>query len=197
MAAEPRTAAHFPGSRLSYWCANERRPKAELFLTIVTCAMPSYSRMRRILLFLQPFLENRSPMSQATIDANKALVLAHYDAVTNRHDPDAIRAQLAPDFFDHAAGKRLSAEDVIAHSAAMHETFADLSAVAECLVAERDIVAGRFVWRGRHRSPWRGIQPTGRHVEFRGMTFWRIQDGRIFERWAEIDFVGLERQLRD
>ncbi|MEY9208429.1 ester cyclase [Bradyrhizobium elkanii] len=105
-------------------------------------------------------------MSNATIDANKALVLAHYDAVTNRHDPEAIRAQLAPDFFDHAAGKRLSAEDVIAHSAAMHETFADLSAVAECLVAERDIVAGRFVWRGRHRSPWRGIQPTGRHVEF-------------------------------
>ncbi|MGY4567836.1 ester cyclase [Bradyrhizobium sp. USDA 3256] len=136
-------------------------------------------------------------MSNATIDANKALVLAHYDAVTNRHDPEAIRAQLAPDFFDHAAGKRLSAEDVIAHSAAMHETFADLSAVAECLVAERDIVAGRFVWRGRHRSPWRGIQPTGRHVEFRGMTFWRIRDGRISERWAEFDFVGLERQLRD
>ncbi|MGY4476673.1 ester cyclase [Bradyrhizobium sp. USDA 3364] len=136
-------------------------------------------------------------MSNATLDANKALVLAHYDAVTNRLDPDAIRAQLASDFFDHAAGKRMSAEEVIAHSAAMHETFADLSAVAECLVAERDIVAGRFVWRGRHRSPWRGIAATGRHVEFRGMTFWRIHDGRISERWAEIDFVGLERQLRD
>ncbi|WGR95565.1 hypothetical protein MTX20_17460 [Bradyrhizobium sp. ISRA435] len=37
-------------------------------------------------------------MSNATLDANKALVLAHYDAVTNGHDPDAIRAQLAPDF---------------------------------------------------------------------------------------------------
>ena len=136
-------------------------------------------------------------MSNATLDANKALVLAHCDAVTNRLDPDAIRAQLASDFFDHAAGKRMSAEEVIAHAAAMHETFADMSAVAECLVAERDIVAGRFVWRGRHRSPWRGIALTGRHVEFRGMTFWRIHDGRISERWAEIDFVDLERQLKD
>ncbi|WGS21998.1 MULTISPECIES: ester cyclase [unclassified Bradyrhizobium] len=135
-------------------------------------------------------------MSNATLDANKALVLAHYDAVTNGHDPDAIRAQLAPDFFDHAAGKRMSADEVIAYSAAMHATFADLSAVAECLVAERDIVAGRFVWRGRHRGPWRGIAPTGHRVEFRGMTFWRIQDGKISERWAEIDFAGLERQLR-
>lgn len=34
-------------------------------------------------------------MSNATSDANKALVLAHYDAVINRLDPDAIRAQLA------------------------------------------------------------------------------------------------------
>ncbi|MGY4422529.1 putative ester cyclase [Bradyrhizobium sp. JR6.1] len=100
-------------------------------------------------------------MSNATLDANKALVLAHCDAVTNRLDPDAIRAQLASDFFDHAAGKRMSADEVIAHATAMHETFADMSAVAECLVAERDIVAGRFVWRGRHRSPWRGIAPTG------------------------------------
>ncbi|WP_407148357.1 ester cyclase [Bradyrhizobium sp. ORS 86] len=135
-------------------------------------------------------------MSDTSLDANKALVLAHYDAVTNGHDPDAIRAQIAPDFFDHAAGKRMSAEEVIAHSVAMHETFANLTAVAESLVAERDLVAGRFVWRGRHRGPWRGIAPTGHHVEFRGMTFWRIQDGRISERWAEIDFAGLERQLR-
>ncbi|MFB9264260.1 ester cyclase [Bradyrhizobium erythrophlei] len=42
------------------------------------------------------------------------------------------------------------------------------------MVAERDVVAGRVVWRGVHRGPWRGIAPTGRHVEFRGMTFWRI-----------------------
>jgi hypothetical protein len=29
------------------------------------------------------------------------------------------------------------------------------------------------------------------------MTFWRIRDGRIAERRAEIDFASLERQLRD
>ena len=60
-------------------------------------------------------------MSNATSDANKALVLAHYDAVINRLDPDAIRAQLASDFFDHAAGKRMSAEEVIAYATGMHE----------------------------------------------------------------------------
>jgi predicted ester cyclase len=136
-------------------------------------------------------------MSNAILDANKALVLAHCEAVTNRHDPNAIRGQLTPDFFDHASGRMMSADDVIAHSCMLHEAFANLSVVAECLVAERDIVSGRFIWRGRHRSTWHGIAPTGRHVEFRGMTFWRIRDDRICERWAEMDFAALERQLRE
>ncbi len=35
---------------------------------------------------------------------NKALIVAHYDAVTNGHDPDAIRRQVADYFFDHATG---------------------------------------------------------------------------------------------
>ncbi|WP_426436694.1 ester cyclase [Bradyrhizobium genosp. P] len=134
-------------------------------------------------------------MSNATLDANKALVLAHCEAVTNRLDLDAIRSHLTPDFFDHASGKMMSTDEVIAYSIMLHEAFANLSVVAECLVAERDIVAGRFIWRGIHRAPWRGIPRTGKHVEFRGMTFWRIREGKICERWAEMDFAELERQL--
>ena len=136
-------------------------------------------------------------MPNTVLDANKALVRAHYDAVTNGHDPDAIRAQITSDFFDHAAGKAMSADDLIAHSAGMHATFGDLSASVEAMIAEGDQVAARVVWRGVHKGPWRGIAPTGRRFEFRGMTFWRIQGGRIAERWAEIDFASLERQLRD
>jgi predicted ester cyclase len=28
------------------------------------------------------------------------------------------------------------------------------------------------------------------------MTFWRVRDGRIVERWASIDYAGLAAQLR-
>jgi len=59
-------------------------------------------------------------MSTADLQANKALVLAHYDAVTNGHDPAAIHAQVAPDFFDHAVGAAMSADEVIAHSRDLH-----------------------------------------------------------------------------
>jgi steroid delta-isomerase-like uncharacterized protein len=135
-------------------------------------------------------------MTDAVLRANKALVRAHYDAVTNSHDPDAIRAQVALNFYDHAARTAMSADEVIAHSAALHATFGELSAEMEAIVAEADLVAARVVWRGVHKGPWRGIAPTNKRVEFRGMTFWRIRDGKISERWAEVDFASVEAQLR-
>jgi steroid delta-isomerase-like uncharacterized protein len=135
-------------------------------------------------------------MTDTTLEANKALIRAHYDAVTNSHRPDAIRAQVASEFFDHAAGRKMSAEDVIAHSATMHATFGELSAEMLDMVAEGDRVAARVVWRGIHAGPWKGIAPTGKRFEFHGMTFWRIRDGRITDRWAEIDFASLEAQLK-
>ena len=128
--------------------------------------------------------------------SNKALVLAHYDAVTNRHDPDAIRSQIASDFFDHAANAAMTAADVIAHSTALHATFGEMNAAVESIIAEGDTVAARVVWRGMHKGAWRDVAPTGKHFEFRGMTFWRIRDGKIAERWAEVDFASLEKQLR-
>ena len=135
-------------------------------------------------------------MTKQVLEANKALVRAHYDAVTNNHDPDAIRAQVAPDFYDHAARTAMNADEVIAHSALLHSTFGELSAEMEAMIAEGDLVAARVLWRGVHKGPWRGIAPTGKRVEFKGMTFWRIRNGKITERWAEIDFPSLEAQLR-
>lgn len=135
-------------------------------------------------------------MPVMSLEANKALVLAHYDAVTNRHDSDAIRTQVTPDFFDHAANAAMTADDVIAHSRALHATFGEMNAAVESIVAEGDTVAARVTWRGVHKGPWRGVAPTGKRFEFRGMTFWRIRDGRIAERWAEVDFASLEKQLK-
>jgi steroid delta-isomerase-like uncharacterized protein len=90
----------------------------------------------------------------------------------------------------------MTADDVIAHSAALHATFGEMNAAVESIIAEGDTVAARVVWRGVHKGPWRGIAPTGKRFEFRGMTFWRICDGRIAERWAEVDFASLEKQLK-
>jgi steroid delta-isomerase-like uncharacterized protein len=126
---------------------------------------------------------------------NKALIRAHYDAVVNWFDPDAIRTQVADDYFDHQTGRAMSANDVICHAMALHDAFADLSVTLADMIAEGDRVAVRATWRGVHVGAFRGVPPTGRSVVFTGMVFWRVRDGRVAERWAEIDCGALGAQL--
>jgi steroid delta-isomerase-like uncharacterized protein len=136
-----------------------------------------------------------APLPSAPLEANKSLVRAHYDSVTNRFDPEAIRAQVHPDFFDHQSGRRMSVEEVIEHSRTLHATFRELEVSIDDMVAEGDLVAVRATWSGVHAGPFRGVAPTGKRVAFTGMVFWRIADGKVAERWAEVDFGAVLAKL--
>lgn len=126
---------------------------------------------------------------------NKALIRAHYDAMINWFDPDAIRTQVADEYFDHQSGRAMSVNEVICHAMALHDAFAELSVTLDDMIAESDRVAVRATWRGVHVGPFRGLAPTGKACTFTGMVFWRLRDGRVTERWAEIDFGALSAQL--
>jgi predicted ester cyclase len=120
-------------------------------------------------------------------EANKALIRAHYQATTNDFDPAAIDRQVGEDFYDHAAGTRMGPEGVKQHLTALHAAFPDLEVTIEEMVAEGPIVAVRATWRGTPAAP-AGAHP----VQFGGMVFWRIADGKIRERWASIDTAAAQ-----
>jgi steroid delta-isomerase-like uncharacterized protein len=124
------------------------------------------------------------------LESNKSLIRAHYEATANRFDPDAIDEQVADDFFDHAAGARLGPEGVKQHIQGMKAVFPDLHVTIEEIIAEGDKVAVRARWRGTHSIEFRGIPASHKLVEFTGMVFWRITEGKIRERWASVDLLG-------
>jgi steroid delta-isomerase-like uncharacterized protein len=128
-------------------------------------------------------------------EANKALIRAHYQATTNDFDPAAIDRQVGDDFYDHVAGQRMGPEGVKRHLMALHAAFADLTVTIEDMVAEGPLVAVRATWRGTHCGAFGGIAATDRLVQFGGMVFWRVADGKIRERWATIDQTALMQQL--
>jgi steroid delta-isomerase-like uncharacterized protein len=128
------------------------------------------------------------------LERNKALVRAHYDATVNSFDAAAIDGQVAPGFYDHAAGAVLGPDGVKSHIQGLLAGIPDLMATIDAIVAEGDLVAVRATWRGTHRGPFRGLAPSGKRFETSGMVFWRIADGRLIERWAAVDLMGaLER----
>src|SRR5215213_1400393 len=58
-----------------------------------------------------------------------------------------------------------------------------------------DMIAFRLRMRGTHRGAFAGIPPTGKAVNYTAIGFVRVADGKIAERWLQIDATGLLRQL--
>jgi steroid delta-isomerase-like uncharacterized protein len=130
---------------------------------------------------------------------NKKLVLEHYESFVHKQDAEAVRRQLAADFRDNEMPPDTppGPEPVLQYGAMLHKAFPDLRIEIEDIVAEGDRVAVRARWTGTHRGvlPMMPFPATNRAFAFTGMVFWRIRDGRIVERWATIDRLGLQQQL--
>jgi predicted ester cyclase len=65
----------------------------------------------------------------------------------------------------------------------------------EDLIAEGDKVVARWRSRATHRGDYMGIPPTGKEVEFTGISVYRIEEGKIAESWTVEDQLGLMRQI--
>ncbi|WP_323173116.1 ester cyclase [Natrialba sp. PRR66] len=76
-----------------------------------------------------------------------------------------------------------------------HETFPDLHFEVEHYMRDADYVAfwGRIT--GTHEGPFMGIEPTGESVDIMSIHVVRIADGKIAERWANVDLFGLLQQI--
>ena len=74
-------------------------------------------------------------------------------------------------------------------------SFTDVQATVEDLVAEGDKVAVRYTWTGRHTGEFMGAPPTDKLIIFRLITILRIVDGKVVEEWEGSDMLDLERQL--
>jgi steroid delta-isomerase-like uncharacterized protein len=126
--------------------------------------------------------------------ANKALVRR---AIGYNHgaadDPAAI---FAPDFVAHMPGRppmdRMTFEQFVAGFAA---GFPGYTYQVQDQVAQGDLVFNRITWRGTHGGPFAGVPATGRPIELSGINLFRVQDGRVVEQRAELDFLGLLQQI--
>src|SRR5690348_16578991 len=134
-----------------------------------------------------------------TSEENEKLVLEHYESFVHKRDADAVRKQLAPDFRDHEMPPDTppGPEAALRYRAMLHTAFPDLQIKVEDILAEGDRVAVRATWTGTHRGllPLMPFPVTNCAFSFTGMVFWRIRDGKIIERWATIDRLGLQQQL--
>ena len=126
---------------------------------------------------------------------NKALVRRFYGESV--HTPTFLDELLAPTYVLYLPGNppisgiEPAKQLMVAYTTA----FPDLQLTTEDLIAEGNIVAIRNTWHGTHQGTFQGLPPTGKRVMFTGSDFFRCIDGKITEQWAELDTLGLLRQL--
>ncbi|HTT23508.1 MAG TPA: ester cyclase [Candidatus Sulfotelmatobacter sp.] len=154
--------------------------------------------MRLLLVFAQCFLigtlliAQEQPTSNVSIHArNKAVAMRVFDEIFNQGKFQVANEIYAPGFQNHGLHRSM---DLKTDQEAVHaekKAFPDLRMSVQEMVAEGDKVAVLWTFQGTH-SGWgyEGLPPTGTRVEIRGITIWRIVDGRIVEEWSSFSETG-------
>jgi steroid delta-isomerase-like uncharacterized protein len=114
----------------------------------------------------------------------------------NRRDLATYAELYAPDAVVRGVGPGpLGVEETMGAYEAFFAGFPDLRLTVEETVEEGERIAVRFTVRGTHEGVFQGIPPTGRTVDVQGISILHFSEGRIVERWNQLDQLGMLQQL--
>jgi len=109
---------------------------------------------------------------------------------------ELVEELFSEDAIDQAPlGKDTGWDEIRVGIETMRTAFPDVNATVEDAVSEGDTVAMRLTLRGTHEGEFMGVEPTSKTVEVESMVFTRIEDGKIVERRAQPNTLGLFQQL--
>ena len=131
------------------------------------------------------------------IERNKTIVCEFIDALYTRGDLSAVDRYLAEDYVDHnpPMGVSPDREGWRTVGGMIRAACPDWHSDLHRLVAEGDIVAEHFTASGTHLGTLLGVPPTGRTLTLHGVNIFRIADGLVAERWAQLDDLGMMTAL--
>ena len=121
-------------------------------------------------------------MSEA-ISKNKALMRRIYEEMWNAGNPS-----LAVEIFTEPEGVERFVSQFLT-------SFPDLQHTIEGMIEEEDQVAVQFSARGTHQGPWLKFPPTGRSIQYTGVTIARIETDKIVKHYTWWDKMSLVEQI--
>jgi steroid delta-isomerase-like uncharacterized protein len=129
-------------------------------------------------------------------EQNKAHIRRVIEEVYDRGDLRVVDEVAASDLVIHAPSQEIRGrEGAKQYVAALRAGFPDLRFTVEDQVAEGDMVVTRWTARGTHGGEFQGVPATGREIRLAGTDIDRIAGGKVVECWAQVDELGLMRQL--
>ena len=112
-------------------------------------------------------------------EQNRAVVRRFITEVLTGRNPGAADELLAPNYVNRAMGLDLAGFKAM--GAGVGAAVPDLRIAIENLVAEGDAVVARFTMEGTHTGSMMGESPSGKKISARGLTYYRLANGKIVE----------------
>lgn len=127
--------------------------------------------------------------------ANIETVRRLYDEALNQNKPELLPALLSEDVLLHTATEERGIAAYQALTERLRVGFAEMHFTIHDLIASGDRVAVRWSMDAKHAGPFAGIPATGKRVEQRANVIYRMESGKIAEGWAQMDQLGMLRQI--
>ena len=139
-------------------------------------------------------LEEHGKMESENIE----LFRRFYAEVFVDWNQELINELVAPEFRSHdwSVGSRTGPDGFRDFYNPVPGCFPDTHYEVEDIIAEGDKVVVRWRLLGTHKGEFRGIAPTGRSISMNGIAIYRVEEGKLRERWVVYDLFGLISQLQ-
>jgi steroid delta-isomerase-like uncharacterized protein len=134
-----------------------------------------------------------------TEESNAATVRAFYAELWEKGDLTRLPALMHEDVaFQGTFGQVMRGHDAFAaYIRSVRLAFSEYRCELRDLLTQDDRVAARVGFSGRHAAgPFLDFAPTGRDLNWEGVGFFRLEEGRIRHLWVMGDMLGLLGQLK-
>jgi steroid delta-isomerase-like uncharacterized protein len=127
---------------------------------------------------------------------NKRIVQRYTSEYLPGRNPALASQFVSQSIVVHFGGQTFNGRDTyLGIVAANLVAFPDLKWTVEDIRAEGDTVAVRYSMAGTHLGPFAGVEGTGKVIRSESMTFYRLSHGKIVEERAQLDLLGMLRQM--
>jgi steroid delta-isomerase-like uncharacterized protein len=132
------------------------------------------------------------------MSSNVALARRWFDEVWNQRRPHTIEEMITPGGVSHSESGDIHGPQQFREHVyePLIVAFPDIHITVEDTVTEGDRVVVRWSAHGTHTGAGLGMPATNRKVSFRGMTWIRFRDGKMFEGYDCWNQAGLMHVLQ-
>ena len=137
-------------------------------------------------------------MTDEIVAANKELVRRFYKEVYGDWNMALVDEVVSPQFTSHDWPKDgpTGPQAFRDYYSAIRSAVPDARYEVDDLIAEGDRVVVRWRLLGTHKGDFRGIAPTGRAIALKGIAIYRLEGGKLMERWVVSDLHGLLEEIQ-